>query len=129
MITVDTLKRAPAFTVLKGAESGERVADTKEFEHASTYWAISPVFDDPPDEIMRDKIQIEGHRLLVTNLNDPVEPRIVEDNLLDDGLGHVVSDWDAVLWALNDGFSLIKVPDELDDPHYRWLVLGEYNES
>lgn len=125
MITVETLKRAPAFTVLKGAEDGERVADAKEFEYANTYWVISPVIEDPIDEVMRDQVQIEGHRLLVNNLNDPVEPRIVEDNLLDDGVGHLVSDWDAVLWALNDGFSLIKVPDELDDHHYRWLVLSE----
>lgn len=125
MITIETLKRTPAFTVLNGSVNGEFVANAKKLEHAHTYWVISPVIDDPPDEIMRDQVQVEGYKLLVTELNDPMEPRIVEDNLDDDGVGHLVSDWDAVLWALNDGFNLIKVPDELDDSHYHWLVLGE----
>lgn len=121
MITVDYLKRVPMFTVVKG---GKNVANAKDFEFANTYWVLSPVIDDPPEQDMRDRVGVEGQRLLVTGDNEPVEPRIVDDNLLEDGLGHMVTDWDAILWALNDGFSLIKVPDRDGEPHYRWLVLA-----
>jgi hypothetical protein len=122
MINIRTIETAPMFTIFRG---GKDVAETNTLDGTyGVYWAFFKTDDDPCDDEVLDKLELDDilpSMFLIDNC--PVSPEALLERADEDGVAHMVSDLDAALWALNNDYDLIKVPDEIGQPAYRMYVL------
>lgn len=121
MINIRTIETAPMFTVFRG---GKDVAKTTLNGTYGVYWAFFKTDDDPCDDEVLDQLELDDilPKMYLIN-NYPVSPEALLEQADEDGVAHMVSDLTAALWALNSGYDLIKVPDEIGHPAYRMYVL------
>jgi hypothetical protein len=122
MISVRDIETAPMFTIFRG---GKDVAQVSTLDSTyGVYWAFFKTDDDPCDDEVLDKLDIDDILPRMLLIEDcPVSPEACTDRADEDGVAHLVSNIDAALWALNNGHDLIKVPDEMDEPAYRMYAM------
>lgn len=127
-ITASTIESAPMFTIFRG---GNNVAEVNELDgRYDVYWRIVNTEDDPCDDEVMDNLELDGHLCRMVLVNGfPVTPEVCLDRADEDGVAHLISDIDAALWALNNEYDLIKVPDEVGQPSYRLYLLKDPEEG
>ena len=119
MVTIDDLMNAPMFTVWRGLEGACAVRQ----DLPPDIWDLFAQCCVDLSEASLDELEVLGLEL-VDGGGGFLAPNRDDELAMEHGLLDRFDDVDAALCALNEGFSLVKVPDHLGCKYFRLYVLA-----